>query len=364
MRWLKSAAALLLALGLIGGGAAYYGWQRLNTYMEAPGPNRQETAVLLPRGASLQAIVATLEERDVLTNGAWFRIYVRLNNRDRLLKAGEYSFPPRVTPNGVLELLESGKTMAHRLTIAEGLTVPQIYQILERNEVLVGALPEPPAEGSLMPETYFFVRGDTRKAMVQRMQASMQEAIDEMWPDRQPELPFETIEEAITLASIVERETLVNDEDPEVAGVFVNRLRRGIRLQSDPTVIYAVTDGTGDLEGPIRQSHLRHESPYNTYLVEGLPPGPIGNPGRSAIAATLNPAETENLFFVADGTGRHRFAKTNEEHAANVRHWRRIERGEVRPEPVKPKRRPPDEAEPVSSSAATDDPPEPAASTP
>jgi peptidoglycan lytic transglycosylase G len=233
--------------------------------------------------------------------------------------------------------------VARRLTVAEGLTVSEIYQLLEDAEGLEGALPPAPPEGSLLPETYFYAYGDRRADLVKRMQRSMQAVLDELWPQRAQGLPFRSRAEAVTLASIVDKETSAEDERDKVAAVFVNRLRRGMRLQADPTVIYALTDGSGRLGRELTRRDWEHESDYNTYLVVGLPPGPIANPGRAAIEAVLNPADVDYLYFVADGSGGHAFARTLDEHNRNVATWRKIRDGEL-PRPQEPPPPKPDPA--------------------
>ena len=230
---------------------------------------------------------------------------------------------------GALDLMASGRTVIRRFTVAEGLTTAEILQALADADGLVGEITSRPGEGDLMPDTYHYSLGDTRDSIIARMQSSMTDALNTLWAARSGDLPLNTAREALILASIVEKETGIAEERPLVASVFINRLRRGMRLQSDPTVVYAVTGGTGPLGRGLRRSELDRDHPYNTYTRAGLPPGPIANPGRDAIAAVLNPQASEFLFFVADGSGGHAFAQTLAEHNRNVARWRRIEREQL-----------------------------------
>ncbi len=316
---------LIIAGGLFGGIAAVVAWQQLQTYMAMPGPLQEARNVVVPSGSGMAAITDLLESEGVIEKPLWFRIGARLNEQDRSLKAGEYALEPGMSPNAVLALLESGKVVQRKVTVVEGTTVHEILEILRATEGLSGELPDAmPDEGSLLPDTYFFQKGTTRAQMLERMQLAMIQTMDELWPTRAEDLPIATREEALILASIVEKETGVAEERPQVASVFVNRLRRGMRLQSDPTVIYGLTEGKGPLGRQLLRSDWEHESPYNTYVIAGLPPGPIANPGHAAIEAVLQPDETPYLYFVADGSGGHAFARTLDEHNRNVAHWRRV----------------------------------------
>jgi UPF0755 protein len=319
------------------------GWTQLNAYLVRPGPAKDDVVVVLPRGAGLERITAMLDDAGVIDHPWLFRTAVRVLDRDRDLKAGEYAFPAGVAPRSVINMIASGQTVARRITVAEGLTVAEIFQLLEGTEGLEGALPPPPPEGSLLPETYFYALGDRRAEIVKRMQRAMQDALAELWPERARRLPFTTREEALTLASIVDKETAAADERDMVAAVFVNRLRRGMRLQADPTVIYGLTEGEGRLGRELTRRDWEHDSDYNTYRIAGLPPGPIANPGRAAIEAVLNPADVDYLYFVADGSGGHAFARTLDEHNRNVATWRRIRSGEA-PRPQEPSPPKPDPA--------------------
>ncbi|WP_420432843.1 endolytic transglycosylase MltG [Hyphobacterium sp.] len=318
---------ILIVSGVILAGAALWlSWTWLQNEVAEPGPAAEETVVLLPRGSGLIAIANQLEAAGVVSDARVFRIWVTIDGGDRELQAGEYAIPAGASMLDIYEQLREGDTIQYLVTAPEGRTSAQIVRILNANPVLTGEITDVPAEGTLLPETYSFHRGDSRQDILDRMRADQQALIDALWPDRADDLPFDTPEEAIILASIVEKETGVASERPLVASVFVNRLRRGIRLESDPTIIYGITGGE-PLGRGIRRSELDNASnPYNTYFVDGLPPTPIANPGRDAIAAVLNPPDTDYLFFVADGTGGHAFAETYREHQRNVANWRRVER--------------------------------------
>jgi UPF0755 protein len=330
--------ALLSMVTALGGAILIAAWSQLNAYLVRAGPATEETVVVLPRGAGLGQIAATLVEAGVIEHPWLFRLAVRVLDRDRDLKAGEYAFPAHATPRGVIAMLAMGETVARRLTVAEGLTVAEIFHLLETNDALEGPLPPPPEEGSLLPETYFYAFGDARAALVRRMEDAMRRTLDELWPQRAPDLPLRTRREALILASIVDKETGVADERAKVAAVFINRLRRGMRLQADPTVIYGLTEGDGALGRELNRGDWAHDSAYNTYQIDGLPPGPIGNPGRASIEAVLRPAEVDYLYFVADGSGGHAFARTLAEHNRNVAQWRKMRNGgrPLPPTPAKP----------------------------
>ena len=321
------------AFGLLGAGLflLVFAW-RAHLAFTGPGPLAVAETVVIEKGAGVQRIAATLYASGVVGDRFLFAAGARLTGRGRAMRAGEYRFPAGISMDRAIALLASGETVKRRLTVAEGLTVRQALALVAADGGLAGDLPEDVPEGSLLPETYFFSLGDSRAALVRRMRESMQETLRSLWSKRAPDLALETPEQALVLASIVERETARPDERARVAVVFHNRLRRGMRLQSDPTVVYALTRGEAPLGRPLGRADLRVDSPYNTYRVNGLPPGPIANPGRAAIEAALHPAQTDELYFVADGSGGHVFARTLSEHRRNVARWRRIER-ERREEP-------------------------------
>jgi len=316
----------LLATALIAAAAAYGGWVWVNQQFEAPGPSATETTLMLPRGAGLIAIAGQLEREGVIEDARLFRLMVQIDQGERDLRAGEYRIPQAASMRDIYALLREGRTLMHPVTAAEGLTTAMIVRIVEASDVLTGEITRIPAEGALLPETYMVDRGTTRQAVIDRMEAAQDELLAQAWPNRAENLPYTTPEEAIIIASIVEKETSVASERPLVASVFVNRLRRGMRLQSDPTIIYGITGGE-PLGRGIRRSELDNtNNPYNTYHINGLTPTPIANPGRDAILAVINPPQSDYLFFVADGTGGHAFSATYAEHNRNVAAWRRIER--------------------------------------
>ena len=234
------------------------------------------------------------------------------------LKAGEYEFKAHSSLRDVVATIVEGKVVAHQVSVPEGLTSQQIVARLSADDVLVGNIKAIPPEGSLLPDTYNFTRGVTREQMIRRMQQAQQRALEEIWEHRSPDLPLKTPEQLVTLASLVEKETGKSDERSRVAAVFVNRLKQNMRLQSDPTIIYGLVGGKGTLGRPIMKSEITQPTPYNTYVINGLPPGPITNPGRASLEAAANPARTRELYFVADGAGGHVFAETYEQQERNV----------------------------------------------
>ena len=319
------AAAAALAAGLL--------WVQRS--LERPVPLRAPVVVHLPRGAGTAAILERLAEAGVLEHPRLVRIALALSGRDRLLRAGEYRFEPGMTVAAAIEKMVRGEVVLHRITIPEGLTVAEVYALLERNPLLSGPLPQPPPpEGSLLPETWLVPRDYPRRLLVLRMQAAMEEALREAWESRDPDLPLDSPHQLLTLASIVEKETSRAEEYARIAGVYVNRLRRGMKLQADPTVIYALTRGRRPLGRALTRADLEVDDPYNTYRRPGLPPGPIANPGRAALVATARPERHDFLYFVANGTGGHNFAKDFRTHRANVRNWRRVRRSGVERVPV------------------------------
>jgi UPF0755 protein len=315
--------SLVVFLVIAGAGAVYFGSLRF----EERGPLASNTNILVREGASVNEIGNALERRNVITDARIFRLGVRAYMPDDSLKAGEYEIKAGASMHDVMDLLRSGKSILHSVTIAEGLTVNQIFKRLAEDANLAGDLPDDmPAEGSLRPETYKFTRGTTRQEIVDQMQASQNALVNQIWARRRPDIPIQTREEFVTLASIVEKETGRADERSLVASVFLNRLDRGMRLQSDPTIVYGLFGGAGKpADRPIYRSDIDKPTPYNTYVIDGLPPTPIANPGRAALEAVANPSQTKNVYFVADGTGGHVFAETLEQHNANVQRWRKIE---------------------------------------
>ncbi|MCR9074135.1 MAG: endolytic transglycosylase MltG [Alphaproteobacteria bacterium] len=320
-RWLLRLVSLLLSLAVIAGFAVAWGWNEFTR----PGPLADETTVVIPRGAGMEAIALKLFDAGVVADPRILAIGAKVSGQARRLKAGEFAFPAAVSPREALEILESGVTVVRRVTVAEGLSSGEVVAVVRSADGLEGEIDVVPEEGTLLPETYHYALGDSRSDLLARMRRAMDEMVNALWETRAPDLPIRSPEEAVILASIVEKETGVAAERPLVASVFINRLNRGMRLQSDPTVAYGIAGGEG-LDRPLTRSDLRSRTPYNTYVIDRLPPGPIANPGAASIAAVLQPAETDFYYFVADGTGGHAFSKTLAEHNRNVRAWRRHQR--------------------------------------
>lgn len=325
-RRLKHVAANVLSILVLVGVVALAGIEIAKREFAAPGPLERETTIIIPRGTSLEEVARLLHREGAIGSAALFRLGARYSGDAGRIRYGEYRIPPKASMAEILAMLVEGRTIQHRITVAEGLTSWQVVQLLAENEILAGEVKEIPPEGSLAPDTYFFERGETREALLRRMKEAQRRILAEAWEKRVPDLPFASPEEVLILASIVEKETGVPAERRLVASVFINRLRRGMRLQSDPTVEYGLTMGRGPLGRGLRRSELDKPTPYNTYLVDGLPPTPICNPGREAIMAVVDPGETDYLYFVADGTGGHVFAASLAEHNRNVARWRALER--------------------------------------
>jgi UPF0755 protein len=307
-------AALLLAL--IAGLFIYFG----------PGPKAKggaSTTVVLPAGAHVTEIAADLRNGRVIGSGTMFVLIAEVTGAAHKLKAGEYAFPSRASLHSVISAIAEGRVVRHFVTIPEGVTSQTVMETLMRADFLTGVVAAP-AEGSVLPETYEARRGDDRSAVLRRMMDARDRVLAQLWAARSPGLPYKTPEEAVTLASIVEKETAKPEERPRIAAIFINRLKAGMRLDSDPTVVYGLTGGRVLGHG-LRVSELQSQTPYNTYVIPALPPTPIANPGRASLAAALDPASTADLYFVADGTGGHVFSSNLADHQQNVLKWRAIE---------------------------------------
>ncbi len=291
--------------------------------------NDASTTVILRKGAGVAEIGSSLQQAGVIRSTPLFLAAAQVTGAARHMRAGEYAFPSRASLQEVIGRLRRGLVVHHRITIPEGLSSRQVVDVLNRSDVLTGPAPLP-IEGSLLPETYEVVRGQTRASLLKRMTDDRERLLATFWASRKPGLPFTDADQAVTLASIVEKETALATERPHVASVYINRLRQGVKLEADPTVIYGLTAGAGPLGHGLRASELAAPSPYNSYLNPGLPPTPIDNPGRASLAAVLDPASTADLYFVADGGGGHVFARTLAEHDRNVARWRAFERRQAK----------------------------------
>ncbi len=313
------AVLVLGAIALIAAGAAAWALHQFNR----PGPATSEATVIIDKGDGLAAIAERLRKAGVIADPLIFRLGVRAMGEAGNLQAGEYAFAPGTSARSVAAELATGRTVVRRLTVPEGLTSAEIAALVASTPGLAGEVEAVPKEGTLLPETYHFSYGDSRAELTARMQKAMAAAVAELWPQRSADLPFASPTEAVTLASIVEKETALPAERPRVAAVFINRLKRGMPLQADPTVAYAKSAEGEAADRPLTRADLARPSPYNTYLNRGLPPTPIANPGRASLEAVLNPADSDELYFVADGSGGHAFARTLAEHNRNVADWRR-----------------------------------------
>ena len=312
-------------LGLFAGAAALAAIFYAHSEYIARGPLAKAQVFLVEPGQSAIDIGAGLEKAGVVSNGRIFAAMAYLTGQPNRLKAGEYGFEPGTTMQDVMGKITGGKVITYKISIPEGFTSEMAVGRINANEILAGPPVAVPPEGSILPDTYVFPRGKTRQRLLEDMQAAQRRLLDKLWADRVPVPGIETKEQAVTLASIVEKETAVPEERPVIASVFINRLNKGMRLQSDPTIIYGIVGGKGRLDRALTRNDIETPTAYNTYRINGLPPGPIANPGRAALEAVLNPTPTEHFYFVADGTGGHAFAATLEEHNRNVRRWREIE---------------------------------------
>ena len=314
---------IILVLMIGGGGVYVYGKKML----ESPGPLAEDKTVNIPARSKTRDIAETLQREGVIDVNPWAFLGATFALKaSSELKPGEYAFQKNASLRDVIGIIVEGKVVQHAVTVPEGLTSEQIVARLSDNDIFAGSIKEIPREGTLLPETYKFPRGTTRDQVIARMQQTQKRVLAEIWERRNADIPIKTPEQLVTLASIVEKETGKADERTRVAAVFVNRLRQRIKLQSDPTIIYGLVGGKGTLGRPIKRSEIQQPSPYNTYVVDGLPPGPIANPGRASLEAAANPARTRDLFFVADGTGGHAFTETYDQHQKNVAKLRTMEK--------------------------------------
>lgn len=334
-RWVLFFIVLLVT---VMGGAVFVG----RTILVAEGPLDKTKNVVIPRGAGPSTMAKILEAEGVISHGRLFRVALMVDPNPKPIKAGEYEVPAHISMAALVELLQSGKQVQRRLTVPEGATTAEILELVRKTEALSGQVTLDVKEGDLLPETYFYSRDDTRDSMLLRMKEAMEKTLDEAWRKRAAGLPYTNKRDALVMASIIEKETALAAERTRVAAVYINRLRIKMRLESDPTTIYGVTGGKGMQGRELTRADLQSSSPYNTYVVTGLPPGPICNPGRASILAAVAPAPRERaLYFVADGQGGHSFANNLQDHNRNVMRWREIQRqrqeqGTTAPPPTAP----------------------------
>jgi UPF0755 protein len=327
VRFISGLFTLSLVAMLVIGGMSL----AINHQYEAPGPLDAARMVVIPKGEGRIAIAERLEKEGIITN-RWTFIGGHLlqtlagGRKSSDLKAGEYEIKANASMRQVMETLAEGKSILYKVTVPEGLTSQQIVERLKSEENLSGEITTVPAEGTLLPDTYNFSKGASRQEIVDRMQSEMTKLLTALWDKRQGDLPLRSMEDAVTFASIVEKETGRPEERDRVAAVFYNRLKKGMRLQSDPTIIYGIVGGQGALGRSITKTDIETKTPYNTYTINGLPPGPICNPGKASLEATLNPAKTNDLYFVADGTGGHAFSENYKDHTSAVQKWRETEK--------------------------------------
>ena len=296
-------------------------YMQIKGWIAEGGPLLNVTNVVVPKGASLKTVAEELSRAGVIDKPWLFRIMARINGLAKHLKAGEYQFMPGISLQAAMDKIARGEVFFRRITIPEGLTSGQIMYLIANDPDLEGEIDLDVKEGELLPETYSFELGASRNSIILQARAAMQKALEEVWASRDSSLPLKDVNELLTLASIIEKETGVPEERPLVASVFLNRLKKGMRLQTDPTVIYAITEGETSFGRSLKRADLKIDSPYNTYLNYGLPPGPICNPGREALMAAARPQQSDYLYFVADGKGGHRFARSLNEHNRNVKAW-------------------------------------------
>ena len=362
-RVLYSLFLALSVFALIGFGLMAWGYKSYTS----PGPLAAAKVFEIQKGLRTPEIASVLLKEGIIADAQVFTVAASVSGVRAKLRAGEYEFPASATMRDVLNIIQSGKAILYKVSIPEGWTTWQALERIKANEVLTGELTAKPAEGDILPDTYLFRRGKSRDELVAEMVTAQNKVMKDLWEKRSAAIAVKTPQEAIVLASIVEKETGVAEERPRIAAVFGNRLEKGMRLQSDPTIIYGITKGQGKLDRSLRRSDIAEETPYNTYRIKGLPPGPIANPGKAALEAVLNPLKTKEIFFVADGSGGHAFAETLEAHNANVKKWREVEsnQGQVSlteeavpvPEPPAAPAAPAPAGEAIAEAPAADAPP-------
>ncbi|WP_290984065.1 endolytic transglycosylase MltG [Hyphomicrobium sp.] len=327
VRVISGVLSVSLVLMLLIGGLSFVVFHQF----ESPGPLDAPRTVVIPKGEGRIAIAERLEREGIITNrwtfvGGYLLQGFLGGHKTGELRAGEYEIKEHASMHDVIDTLAEGKSILYKTTLPEGLTSEQIVERLKAETSLSGEVASVPSEGTLLPDTYYFSKGASRNEILDRMRADMEKLLASLWEQRDPDIPVRSVDELVTFASIVEKETGRADERDRVAAVFYNRLRKGMRLQSDPTIIYGIVGGQGVLGRSITKTDIESKSPYNTYQINGLPPGPICNPGKSAILAALHPAKTNDLYFVADGTGGHAFSETLKEHNSAVQKWRAVEK--------------------------------------
>jgi UPF0755 protein len=338
---------LLVVLGVIGVGVAEWA----NEAWTEAGPAPRETVVLIAPHGRTHDIAKQIESAGAVRNALLFEAELHLHGAASRAKAGEYALPPYASMADIGRILVEGKSIQHKVTAAEGLTSDMIRKLVAADPVLVGDAGPVPAEGALLPETYLFTRGTSRAEIMDRMETAQKKFLDAQWATRVEGLPLMTPDQAVILASIVEKETSLPAERRHIAAVFVNRLKAGMKLQSDPTIIYGITKGY-PLGRGIRESEIEADTPYNTYAITGLPPTPICNPGKDSLAAVLKPAASPDLYFVANGKGGHVFAATMADHQRNVVAWRAVERARTGLPPLETVKPPVSKAKPAKAKAA------------
>jgi len=335
MKFIKTLFMLAVTLALLGATAAAGGYFWLKNEIAKPGPSTEEQSVTVGSGETLNALSTRLEAKGLVSDARLLRLAARLELIPTNIRQGEYVIPAGASVTEIAQTLISDDVILYRITIPEGLTTAQILRRIEADPVLIGDLPDPlPGEGTLLPDTYSFSRGTSRAELIALMQEAQAELLAELWPQRTQDAQVATPQEAVILASVVQEEAANLEEIDLISGVFTTRLKRGMKLESDPTVIYGVSGGEPlvNRKGERRtlyRSELDRQTPWNTYIIAGLPETPICNPGKEAIAAVLAPPETEYLFFVADGQGGHRFSDNYAEHRRNVEAYRAYERAEI-----------------------------------